>query len=65
MNAEVDKLRIAKLVNVSTSLNNFLKKVDDSDVDKLQIVPTDLEKKRNLVKNEVVKNTKFNTIKTK
>ena len=65
MNAEVDKLRIAKLVNVPTSLNNFLKKVDDSDVDKLQIVPTDLEKKRNLVKNEVVKNTKFNTIKTK
>ena len=65
MNAEVDKLRIAKLVNVPTSLNNFLEKVDDSDVDKLQIVPTDLEKKRNLVKNEVVKNTKFNTIKTK
>ena len=65
MNAEVDKLRIAKLVNVPTSLNNFLKKVDDSDVDKLQIVPTDLEKKRNLVKNEVVKNTKLNTIKTK
>ena len=65
MNAEVDKLRIAKLVNVPTSLNNFLKKVDDSDVDKLQIVPTDLGKKRNLVKNEVVKNTKFNTIKTK
>ena len=65
MNAEVDKLRIAKLVNVPTSLNNFLKKVDDTDVDKLQIVPTDLEKKRNLVKNEVVKNTKFNTIKTK
>ena len=45
MNAEVDKLRIAKLVNVPTSLNNFLKKVDDSDVDKLQIVPTDLGKK--------------------
>ena len=65
MNAEVDKLRIAKLVNVPTSLNNFLKKVDDSDVDKLQIVPTDLGKKMNLVKNEVVKNTKFNTIKTK
>ena len=65
MNAEVDKLRIAKLVNVPTSLNNFLKKVDDSDVDKLQIVPTDLGKKRNLVKKEVVKNTKFNTIKTK
>ena len=46
--AEFDKLDINKLVNVPISLNNLKRNVDDLDV----------------VDNEVVKNTKFNTLKT-
>ena len=46
--AEFDKLDINKLVNVPVSLNNLKRNVDDLDV----------------VDNEVVKNTKFNTLKT-
>ena len=40
--AKVDKLSIAKLVNVSTSLNNLKAKVDDLDIGKLKTVPRDL-----------------------
>ena len=36
LKAEVDKLDIAKLVNVPTSLNNLQTKVDDLDVGKLK-----------------------------
>ena len=63
MKAEVDKLNINKLVNVPSSLYN-LKKVDDLDVGELKIVPIELKKISDAVKNEVVKNTKFNTLKT-
>ena len=42
LKAEVDKLDINKLVNVSTSLNNLKTKVDDLDVGKLKPVPVDL-----------------------
>ena len=62
MKAEVDKLKINKLTSVLTNLNNL--KVDDLDVGKLRIVPVDL-KLSHVVDNEVVKNTNFNTIKTK
>ena len=65
MKAEVDKLDINKLVNVPTSLNNLKTKVDDLDVGKLKTVPVDLKKLSGVVANEVVKNTKFNTLKTK
>ena len=65
MKAEVDKLDINKLVNVPTSLNNLKTKVDDLDVGKLKTVPVDLKKLSDVVDNEVVKNTKFNTPKTK
>ena len=65
LKAEVDKLDINKLINVSTSLNNFKTKVDDLDVGKLEIIPIDLKKLNDVVNNEVVKNTKFNTPKTK
>ena len=41
---EVDKLDIAKLVNVLTSLNNLKTKADDLDVGKLKPVPVDLKK---------------------
>ena len=65
MKAEVDKLDINNLTNVSTSLNNLKTKVDDLYVGKRKTVPVDLKKISDAVDNEVVKNTKFNTLKTK
>ena len=50
------------MVNVSTGLNNFFKKVNDLDVDRLKTVPIDLKKLSDVVDNEVVKNTKFNIL---
>ena len=64
MKSEVKKLRINKWVNVPTILNNLKTKVDDLDLGKLRTIPADLKKLSNLVDNEVVKNTKFNTLKT-
>ena len=67
MKAEVGKLDINKLVNVPTSLNNLITKVDDvgklNDVGKLKTVPVDLKKLSDVVDNGVVKNTKCNTLK--
>ena len=51
--------------NVSTSFNNLKRKVDDLDIGKLKTVPIDLKKLGDAVANEIVKNTKFNTLKTK
>ena len=65
LKVDVDKLDINKLVNVPTSLNNFLKKVDDLDDGKWQTVPVDLKKLSDVVDNDVVKNTKFNIVNTK
>ena len=65
MKAEVDKLDINKLTNVPTSLNNLKAKIDDVDVGKLKTVSVDLKKLSDIVDNEVVKNTKFNTLKAK
>ena len=64
MRPEVEKLDINKLVNVPTSLNNSETKVDDLDVGKLKTVPVDLKKLSHVVDNEVVKITKFSTLKT-
>ena len=64
MKAEIDKLDIIKLINVPTSLNNLKTKVDDLQ-EQLKTVPVDLKKLSDLVDKEVVKNTKFNTLKTK
>ena len=50
---------------IPTSLNNLKIKVDDLDVGKLKTVPVDLKKLSDVVSHEVVKNTKFNTLKTK
>ena len=58
-------LDINKLVNVPTSLNNLKTKVDNSDVGILKSVSVDLHKLNDVVDNEVVKNTKFNTPKAK
>ena len=65
MKTEVEKPDINKLVNVWTSLNNLKTKGDDLDVGKLKTVPADLKKVSDVVDNEVVKNTKFNMLKTK
>ena len=65
MKAEVDTLHNKKLINISTSLNNLKRKVDGLDVAKLKTVPVDLKKLSDVVDNEVVKNTIFNTLKTK
>ena len=65
MKAEVDKVDINEIVNVPTSLNNLKTKVDDLNIGKLKSVPVDLKKLSYVVDNKVVKNTKFNTTKTK
>ena len=65
LKAEVDKLDIDKFVNVPTSLNNLKTKVEDLGVCKLKTIPVALKKLNDVVDNEVVKNTKFNTLKTK
>ena len=49
--AEVDKLDINKLVNVSTSLNNLKTKVDDLYVGKLKTIPVVLKKISDVVDN--------------
>ena len=65
MKAKVNKLDIAKLVNVPTKLNNLETNVYDLDVDKLKTdAPIDLKKIRDVVDNEVVKNLICNTLKT-
>ena len=62
----MDKLHIYKLVNVPTSLNNLKTKSDHFHAGKFKTVPVDLKKKlSDVVDNEVVKNTKRNTPKTK
>ena len=62
---KVDKLDINKLLNVPTSLNNIITKLDDLDVSKSKTVPVGLKNISDVVDNEVVKNAKFNTLKTK
>ena len=51
--------------NVPTSLKNLKTKVDDLNVGKLKTVSVDFKKLSDVVANEVVKNTKFNTLETK
>ena len=65
MKAEVDKLDINKLTNVPTSLNNLKTDVDYLAIGTLKTFLVDLKKLSDVVDNEVVKNTKFNTLKTK
>ena len=55
----------AKLVNVPTSLNDLKAKVDNLDIGKLKTVSVYLKKLSDVAANEVLKNTKFNTLKTK
>ena len=46
-------------------MNNLKTKVNALDIGKLKNVTVDLKKLSNVVDNEVVKNTNFNTLKTK
>ena len=64
LRAEVNKLDINKLTNVPTSLNNLNTKVDELNVCKLKAVPVNFKKLSDVVGNEIVKNTKFNSLKT-
>ena len=53
------------MVNFQTSLNNFIIKVDRLDISKLKAVLVHLKNLSDIVNDEVVKNIKFNTLKTK
>ena len=53
------------MVNVPICLNSLKTKADDLDIGKLKTVPVHLEKLNDVAYNEVAKNTKFNTLKTK
>ena len=46
-------------------MNNLKTEADDFDVAKLKTVPVDLKKSSDVVDNKLVKNTKFNILKTK
>ena len=60
LKADVDKLDIDKLKNVSTNLSNLKIKVGKLDVDKLVPAPVDLSKISDVVKNDVVKTDVYN-----
>ena len=65
MKPKVDELDNYKLTNFPTRLNNLETDVDDLDVGRLKTVPVGLKKLSDVVENEIVKSTKFNTLKTK
>ena len=65
MKAEVDKLDINKLVKVPSRLNHLKVDGDNLAVGNLKTTPVDLKKLTDVVDNEVLKNTNFNTTKTK
>ena len=52
-------------MNVPTSLNNLKTKVNHLDVGKLKNVSVDLKELSDVIDNEVIKNKKFNILKTK
>ena len=50
---------------LKTNLASLKTEVDEFDIDKLKPVPNDLAKLSNIIKNGVVKNTEYNSLKTK
>ena len=60
LKTEVDKLDIDKLKSLPTNLSNFESKVYKLDINKLAPVIVDLSKLSNIIKNEVVRKTKYN-----
>ena len=65
LEVEVDKVVINSLVNIPSSLNNLKTKIDDSNIDKLKVVPKDLKRLSDVVSKHVVKNIKFHKLNTK
>ena len=65
LKAEVKKPDIKKFVHVPNILNNLKTRGDGLDVGKSKTIPIDLKKLSDVVDNDVVKNTKFNTLKKK
>ena len=59
LKTKVDKADINILKNVPNNLSNLKSKVDKLDFDKSAPIPADLSKLCNVVKNEVVKKTKY------
>ena len=56
LNSDIDKLHIEELEEVPpTGLNSLKSKVHQLDVDKLVLVPVDLSKLNNVVKNDIKK----------
>ena len=62
---EVGKVDINKIDNVANRLNNLKTKVYDADVSKLKLIMQTKKKISDVGDNEFVKNTKFNTLRTK
>ena len=54
LKSNVDKLGIAKLKKIPSSLSSLISKVDKLDIGKLETTPIDLSKLSNVVKNDVV-----------
>ena len=63
LKAQFDKLDINRQVNVPIKLNNVKTNVYDLDAGKLKTVPLGLKKLSGVVDNEVIKITKFNSLK--
>ena len=57
LKAEVEKLDIIKLNNVSIGLNNLKTKVNDLDIGQMKTVPVDLKKLSDWLDNEIAENT--------
>ena len=61
LKTEDDKLDIDKLKSLPNNLSNLKTKIDKLDIDKLVPIPAGLSKLSNVVKNEVVTKTEYNT----
>ena len=61
LKTEVDSLDIYKLKSLPNNLSKLKAKVDKLDIVKLVPVPIDFSKLSDVVKNEVVKKTEYNT----
>ena len=60
LKAEVEKLDISKLNNVSIGLNNLKTKVNDLRIGKKKTVPADLKKLSDWLDNKIAENTLTN-----
>ena len=61
LKSNVDKLDIDKLKNVPNGLSSLKSNVDKLDIGKLETTQVDLSKLSNVVKNDIVKKTEYNS----